>query len=280
MGRIGAHVSISGGISLSIARALSLGCEAFQVFTRNQRQWGPKPLDDEQIISFKEELLLSQMGPVVSHGSYLINPAAPEETVRQRSIDAMVDELSRCYSLGIDRLVIHPGSHKGAGSKKGIETIASTIDEAFEKLDREGPMLLLETTAGQGTGIGSRFEDLSKIIDTLSFRERIGVCLDTAHMHAAGYNLTTPDSYSSTIEELDSLIGAESVKCIHLNDSKKELGSKVDRHDNLGDGTMGLVPFEMLVNEKRFMDVPMILETPGGDESYMKNLKLLREMRT
>lgn len=283
MGRLGAHVSVSGGISLSIARARSIGCESFQIFTRNQRQWEPKPLDDHDVEEFKRKISVSEIFPVVSHGSYLINPAGPEDGVRKRSITALTDELYRCMRLSIDRLVIHPGSHKGSGIRSGIRNVAAAVDEAFATLEnnenRSRPAILLETTAGQGTGLGSRLEEISEMMELSSNIEDLGVCLDTAHMHAAGYDLTNKEAYGAVMDEVSDIIGMDKVLCIHLNDSKKVLGSKVDRHQNLGEGTMGTVPFECFVNDERLKEVPMILETPGGDEFYRKNLEMLKGMR-
>ena len=283
MGRLGAHVSVSGGISHSVARARFLGCEAYQIFTRNQRQWDPKPLDNEDAEKFRREIEGREIFPVVSHGSYLINPASPEEGVRTKSLAALVDELSRCVDLSIDRLVIHPGSHKGSGQQEGLNGIVSLIDSAFLILESEGitrsPRLLLETTAGQGSGIGSKFEELAGIMEGSDFSDQLGVCLDTAHMHAAGYDMTSTERYEETIDLAISELGVYRILCIHLNDSRKELGSRVDRHDNIGEGSMGLIPFRCLVNDERFKDIPMILETPGGDENYKRNLELLKGMR-
>jgi deoxyribonuclease-4 len=283
MGRIGAHVSVSGGISHSIARARSIGCESFQIFTRNQRQWSPPQLDEEEAISFKKLIGPSGLGPVVSHGSYLMNLASPDEAILFRTIDALKDEMKRCIELAIDRLVVHPGAHKGSGIQKGLKTISGSIDQVLNELkdeeERKIPTLLLETTAGSGTGLGSKFQEIAEMIDVSSNSKHLGVCLDTAHMHGAGYSLVDEDGYESTMEEVNKVLGVEKVGCIHLNDSKVDLGSRKDRHENIGKGALGNYPFLRLVNDTRFEDIPMILETPGGDEEYKKGLSLLRSFR-
>jgi deoxyribonuclease-4 len=278
MGRLGAHVSISGGVSLSIERALDLGLESFQIFTRNQRQWDPAPLSSEEILSFKESLSRSDLGPVLVHSSYLINIAAGNERVASRSLSALEDEIFRCRELGLERLVLHPGSHKGDGLGKGISRIAGKIKEAYGDRSSGKPTILLETTAGQGTGIGSRFEELREIMDQVDRDIRPGICLDTCHMHSAGYDITGEEAYASVMDELNETVGFENVLGIHLNDSQKELGSRVDRHANIGKGTIGTDTFSFILNDERFSDVPMVLETPGGKDAYKKDLDLLRKL--
>ena len=285
MGRIGAHVSTAGGVANSIERAAALGCESFQIFSRNQRQWSPPPLDDNDVTLFRERLASSSMGPVLVHGSYLINPASAAPLVRERSVTALADELSRCSQLGLEDLVIHPGSHGGSGVAAGIERAVSTVDGSLDILEDEHPvggsepMILLETTAGQGNGIGGVLEHLVDIIEGSSHPESLGICLDTCHMHAAGYDLTGKDSYDEVMDRVLSLFGERKVRGIHLNDSRKGLGSRIDRHANIGEGTMGLEPFRLLVNDPRFEATPMVLETPGGEGMYRRDLKLLRTLR-
>jgi deoxyribonuclease-4 len=277
LGILGAHVSIAGGISNSVARAYDIGCETFQIFTRNQRQWKAPPLDMEEVEMFRSELNRSGLGPVIAHSSYLINLGAPEDDLFSRSVEAFKDELERCSILGIPYLVVHPGSHKGSGVEAGLKRVAKSLDLAME-IQHMGTMVLLETTAGQGTNLGHTFEHLSEIISHSDHPDHLGICLDTCHIHAAGYDIRTPEAYGRTMDVLDDVIGLESLKVVHVNDSKKELGSRVDRHDNLGDGTIGLEGFSNLVNDERLKKIPMILETPGGEEHYRKNLSLLRSM--
>ncbi len=277
LGIFGAHVSIAGGISNSVARALDIGCETFQIFTRNQRQWKAPPLDMKEVEMFKAELNGSGLGPVIAHDSYLINLGAPEDELFSRSVEAFKDELERCSILGIPYLVAHPGSHKGSGVETGLRRVAKGIDLAME-IQHTGTMVLLETTAGQGTNLGHAFEHLSGIISYSDHPDQLGVCLDTCHIHAAGYDITTPHAYGETMDVFHDVIGIEDLKVVHVNDSKKGIGSRVDRHDNLGEGTIGLKGFSGLVNDERLKKIPMILETPGGDEHYRKNLSLLRSM--
>jgi deoxyribonuclease-4 len=279
---LGAHVSIAGGVHNSVARALDIGCDTFQIFTKNQRQWRSPPLKEEDITSFKEQLSGSGLGPVIAHDSYLINLGAPAEDVFQRSVEAFADEILRCSHLGVGYLVTHPGSHLGTGEDKGIQRIAEGIDSAWSQVEKKAGnpnvMILLETTAGQGTNIGYKFDQLAGIMELSSIPDRIGVCLDTCHIFAAGYEISSKEGYSRTIQEFDSILSLDKLKAIHLNDSKKGHGSRVDRHDNIGDGSIGLDGFDNLLNDERLEAVPMILETPGGDEAYKKNLRLLRSL--
>ncbi len=284
MGRLGAHVSVSGGVANSVHRALDLDLMSFQIFSRNQRQWTPPPLPSDDINSFKVSLNETSMGPVLVHSSYLINPASPDEKMRDRSISALADELGRCISLGLDKLVLHPGAHKGSGKEEGIKNIGRTINEAYSRLHdnhentKKIPKILLETTAGQGTGLGSTFSEISDMIGITSRENSPGVCLDTCHMHSAGYDLLTEGSYMAVMEDLEGSLGSENVLGIHLNDSLRELGSHIDRHANIGEGTMGIEPFRLLLNDNRFVNTPMILETPGGEDGYKKDLSILRSL--
>ncbi len=284
MGRLGAHVSVSGGVANSVQRALDLDLMTFQIFSRNQRQWTPPPLPDDDVNSFKGSLNETSLGPILVHASYLINPASPDEKMRDRSVSALADELGRCSSLGLERLVLHPGAHKGSGKEEGIRNIGRTIDEAYSRLHETHeniqmvPTVLLETTAGQGTGLGSTFSEIGDMIGATSRDNRPGVCLDTCHMHSAGYDLLTKGSYMAVMDDLEGSLGSENVLGIHLNDSLRELGSHIDRHANIGEGTMGTEPFRLLLNDNRFFNTPMILETPGGDEGYEKDLSVLRSL--
>ena len=258
-----------------------MGCESFQIFTRNQRQWTPPPLSKDDADSFRRELNRTDMGPVIAHGSYLINPASTDDTVKDRSTEALLDELARCHLLGIGYLVIHPGSHRGEGIQTGVEAVSSFLDRVYGRIEHinDPPMTLLETTAGQGKGIGHSFDQLSRMIDGVEHNENIGICLDTCHMHSAGYDIVTENGYCQVITEIKDMIGLDKVKGIHLNDSKKERGSRVDRHEKIGSGTIGTKAFSNILNDNSFKKVPMILETPGGEENYRKEIQFLMSLR-
>lgn len=221
------------------------------------------------------------MGPILAHGSYLINPASIDDTVRTRSTEALLDELSRCRMLGIGYLVIHPGSHRGEGVRTGVEAVSSFLDNVYGMIENmnDPTMILLETTAGQGKGIGHSFDQLSRMIDGTEHHENIGICLDTCHMHSAGYDIVTENGYCRVIAEIRDLIGLDKVKGIHLNDSKNERGSRVDRHEKIGAGTIDTRAFSNLLNDNNFKRVPMILETPGGEENYRREIQFLTSLK-
>ncbi|MBN1540040.1 MAG: deoxyribonuclease IV [Candidatus Thermoplasmatota archaeon] len=279
---LGAHISIAEGIQCSVTRALEIGCGSFQIFTRNQRRWKASQLKEEEISGFKDLLAGSGLGPVLAHGSYLMNLAAPDDSMFDRSVAALIDELSRCSLLGIPYLVVHPGSHLGSGMKAGSGRVAEGLDMALNSLEPSDtgcrPMVLLETTAGQGSGIGSRFEELGLICGQTLFPDRVGVCIDTCHIFAAGYDISTRPGYRDTMELFEDSVGMDRLKAIHLNDSLKGVGTKVDRHANIGEGKIGREGFRTFVNDRRFERMPMILETPGGDAAYRKDLSMLRSL--
>ncbi|MGA1819450.1 MAG: deoxyribonuclease IV [Thermoplasmatota archaeon] len=279
---LGAHVSIAGGIHNSVARALELGCDTFQIFTRNQRQWSAPPLKDEEVRLFKEKLSISGIGPVLAHDPYLINLAAPGKEAFERSVEGFKVELMRCSMLGIPYLVTHPGSHLGSGVKEGIERVIEGLELSFSGLDDvesgERVTVLLETTAGQGSGLGGSFEELAEIRDGASMPERIGVCLDTCHVFAAGYDISEPAGYERTMRNFDDILGLGALRAFHINDSLRSSGSKVDRHAGIGEGEIGIGGFSLLVKDGRFAGIPMVLETPGGDENYARELSLLRSL--
>lgn len=278
MGFLGAHVSIAGGVEESVLRGEELGCEAIQIFSKNQRQWNSKPLSSDSIHSFQEKLKDSSCRQVVIHDSYLINLAHPDRDKRQKSIYSFLDEMQRADQLGVPFLVFHPGSHLKAGEKRGIRIIAESLNRVFTD-QREGNVrLLLEITAGQGTNLGYKFEHISEIISLVENKERIGVCFDTAHAFEAGYDIRTEEGYDRIFLEFDRIIGLERLKVFHLNDSKTDVGSRVDRHENVGKGMIGRKFFSILVNDSRFREHAMILETPGGEEKYREDLFLLRQM--
>lgn len=274
----GAHVSVAGGVDKAPARGEKLGCKSIQIFTKNQMQWEASPLENQAIQKFKENVDKYHIDTVVTHASYLINLGSPEEEKLEKSRQAYLDEIQRCHQLDIPYLVVHPGAHMGSGESEALETIAESINLAHAETEGSTVMTLLENTAGQGTNVCYDFSHLKTIIDDVEDQTRIGVCIDTSHLFAAGYDLRTEETYDQSWEKFENAVGFEWLKVFHLNDSKKELGTRVDRHDNLGKGHLGLEPFRFLLNDERFYGIPMILETPGGDKWYTKNLQLMRDL--
>jgi len=279
MALFGAHESVAGGLHLAFDRIAQVGGESLQIFTRNQRQWRPKPLSDREIGEFRNAHAASGRMPVASHASYLLNLATDKEDLLAKSVAALVLEFERCHQLGVPYVVLHPGSHGGDGVEVGLERFVAGMDRALER-GCDDVMLLVETTAGQGTGLGSTFRELGSIRQQSRFPERVGVCVDTCHIFAAGYDLRAEDAYQATISELDRHVGLARIKFFHLNDSKKELGCRVDRHEHIGRGMIGLEGFRNLVNDPRFTDLPMTLETPKGDDlaEDRENITILRNL--
>lgn len=263
---LGAHMSISGGIDLAIDRGEEVGCKVIQVFTKNSNQWQGKALEDNLIASYKSKLENSSISEVIAHDSYLINLASPQADMRKRSFEAFLDEMDRCRRLGIRSLVMHPGSHKEAGEESGLKIITAEFNELLAITDGWQVDIVVETTAGQGTNLGYRFEHIASIMDGVKEKERVKVCLDTCHVFAAGYDLSTEAGYFETMEKFDSLIGLNKLAAFHINDSKKPLGSRVDRHEHLGKGEIGETAFRLIMNDARFVGTPKILETPKGKE--------------
>ncbi len=274
---IGAHMSVAGGLHLAFARLHKAGGEALQVFTRNQRQWRALPVSAEEVALFKAAWKQAGQPPVASHDSYLINLASNKNETVAKSMVALADELDRCQALAIPYLVMHPGSHLGDGVAKGIERFVKHLDEVLAE-DEGEVMVLLETTAGQGTNLGSRFEELAAMIAQSQYSHRLGVCLDTCHVFAAGYDFRTTAGYEAVFANFDQQIGLDRLKFFHLNDSIKGLGSRVDRHTHIGQGEIGLDGFRLLLNDPRFSSHPMALETPKGDDLVedIENLRVLR----
>jgi len=259
---VGAHVSASGGVFNAPLNAMAIGAKAFALFTKNQKQWAAKPLDEETIALFKANLAQSGILPkhILPHDSYLINLGHPEEDKRQKSLEAFIDEVQRCSQLGLDRLNFHPGSHlKQISEEECIDRIASSMNETLSVT--EGVTLVIENTAGQGSNLGWRFEHLSAIIERIEDKSRVGVCIDTCHMFTAGYDIRTRAAYDATWAEFDTIVGFKYLKGMHINDSKPDLGSHVDRHDSLGKGKIGLDAFGFLMNDSRMDDIPLVLET-------------------
>ncbi len=276
---IGAHVSISGGIWKSVKRAEKIGCEAMQIFTKNQVQWFSHPLSWNDIYMFQKEIENSKIKKVVAHASYLINLASPDEKMRQKSILAMIKEIERCDSLGITDIVLHPGSHLKAGEKEGIKRIVFSLNEIFENTIDTKVKILLETTAGQGTQIGYRLEQLRDIIDATDFKGKLGVCLDTCHLFAAGYDIDTEAGFSRLLWNIERLFGFDIIRCVHLNDSRHPRGSRLDRHTHIGKGYIGTKCFALFLNEKAFKDTPMLIETPKERDWDVRNISYLRKLR-
>lgn len=273
---IGAHVSASGGVSNAVANALEIGANAFALFTRNQRQWYPKPLEEEEIENFRSAVKEAGIEPkhILPHASYLINLGNPDPTNLKKSRDAFLDEMQRCEQLGLTLLNFHPGSHlKKMSEEDCLAQIAEEINIALQKT--KGVTAVLENTAGQGTNLGYRFEHLKQIIDQVEDKSRVGVCIDTAHTLAAGYDIRTEEGYRETMYQIDKIIGLEYMRGIHLNDSLKELASRVDRHASVGEGVMGMTLFEVLMQDERLADIPIILETPNPDR-WAEEIALLR----
>ncbi len=276
---LGAHESVAGGIHLAFDRIKEVGGDALQIFTRNQRQWNPAPVTEEERKLFADAWQESANMPVASHASYLINLASGKPDLVKKSITAFADELKRSELLNIPFVVMHPGSHGGDGVASGIERFTTNLDLALKLADNQ-VMVLLETTAGQGTGLGSRFEELATIIEGSKYQEKLGICVDTCHIFAAGYDIRSPESYQETMTEFDRLVGIDRIKFFHLNDSKKGLKCKVDRHEHIGKGEIGLEGFRNLLNDPRFADHPMTLETPKGKDLQedRDNLATLRSL--
>ncbi len=275
---LGAHISTAGGVDKAPPSAFALGCKAIQIFTKNQNQWFAKPLTDSNIRGWKEQLSSNGIDPrnTTSHDSYLINLCAPDPDNRQKSIKGFLDELARCEALDVPFLVTHPGSHLKQGEEWGLQEMVKSVDEIHTAMPGLKTMTLLETTAGQGTNLGYKFEHLAFIRDNVKEPERIGICFDTCHTYSAGYD--TANKYNDVMEEFDRLIGIEHLRAFHLNDSKKPFASRIDRHEDIGLGSLGIKPFYYLLNDPRFANVPGILETPEGEAGYEKNLKLLRSI--
>ena len=272
---VGAHTSASGGVFNAITNAQAIGAQAFALFTKNQRQWKAKDLDTKTIDTFKALLEESGIAPkhILPHDSYLINLGHPEEEKRQKSYDAFVDEVERCMQLGLDRLNFHPGSHlKQISEEQCLDYIAGNMNRTLERT--EGVTLVLENTAGQGSNLGWKFEHLAHIIDKVEDKSRVGVCIDTCHMFTAGYDIRTKEAYDVSMAEFENVVGFTYLRGMHLNDSKPDLGSHVDRHDSIGKGKIGLEAFRYIMNDPRMDDIPLVLETI--DESiWAEEIKLL-----
>jgi deoxyribonuclease-4 len=275
---LGAHIPTAGGIHKAPDRARSIEAEAIQVFTRNQMQWRARPVEADEAAAFREALRASGVRSVMSHGSYLVNLASADPALFEKSRDVFLAEMERCRDLGIAYVAFHPGAHCGAGEEAGLDAIARALDHALERAEGWGVMPLVEATAGQGSCVGHRFEHLAGILDRVRRPERVGICLDTCHLYAAGYDIATRRGYEAAFADFDRIVGLAKLRAFHLNDSKRELGSRVDRHAPIGKGFLGLPTFRRLVRDPRFHGLPMVLETPGGLPAWKKELRVLRRL--
>ncbi len=276
MPRFGAHFSIAGGCHHALLEAQRLGCDSMQMFTRSPGQWSGRELGEDEVRLFRRTLRQSRLRRSMAHDCYLTNLASPEEALYRRSVETFLNELLRVERLGLNFLVMHPGAHLDSGEDSGLGRIASALDEIQGRAPRCKVRILLETTAGQGSTLGHRFEHLARILSLVKEPDRLGVCFDTCHVFAAGYALAPEAEYRATLRSFDRTIGLARLRAFHVNDSRKPQGSRVDRHAHIGRGEMGLEPFRLLVNDRRFRNRPMILETPKEDDMDAVNLATLR----
>ncbi len=290
MPRLGAHLSIAGGLPRAVDRAVASRCEALQIFTKSAGQWRARVLPPDEIAQFRARVEQTGIHPVVAHNSYLINLAAADPALRAQSLAALGEELDRAEALGLLGLVMHPGSYTSGTERDGLDLIGDGLGAVLRARPRAKTMILLEHTAGQGTNLGHRFEHLAAILARLNGSPRVGVCLDSCHLIAAGYDICSDDGYRATFEAFDRLVGIDRIRAFHLNDSKKPCGSRVDRHEHIGRGCLGLEPFRRLLNDPRFAALPMLLETPkldtpesrrksDADPWDLRNLRILRKLR-
>lgn len=278
--KLGAHMSAAGGVSKAFERGQSIGCNTMQIFTRNQNRWDSKPLAPDEIARWQAAAAQTGIAPVIAHASYLINLGSPDDALWEKSIHALVDELQRAETLGLLGVVLHPGAHMEQGEAAGIARVAAGLDRAHAATADFQTKTLLEITAGQGTTLGYTFEHLAAMRAQAADPERIAVCFDTCHAFAAGYDFRTPETYAATMSAFDRVVGLDRLACFHFNDSKGTLGNRRDRHEAIGQGGIGLSGFAHILNDPRFADVPMILETPKSDDLHedVENLAVLRSL--
>lgn len=277
---LGAHMSIAGGVDLAIDRGGSIGCTAVQIFTKNNNQWHAPKLPRTQIDSFLNKMREHNIRCAFAHDSYLINLGSPNAPLHAKSMKAFADEMERAQELKLYALVFHPGAHTGDGEKNGIERIGDTLKKLLKEKPHVSSKILVENTAGQGSNVGYTFEQIAEILEIAGKDPRLGVCVDTQHAFAAGYDLRTKEKYNSVINHFDKTIGIKKIQAFHLNDSKKELGARVDRHEHIGKGFIGLDAFRFLMNDERFAQIPKVLETPKGPDlkEDVENLAILRSL--
>jgi deoxyribonuclease-4 len=277
---IGAHVPVTGGLCNAPANGVAVGAEAIQIFTRNQMQWRCRPLEEDECGKFRAALQESGVRVALSHGSYLVNLASPVDDFLEKSRETFLAEMHRCHRLGIPYLVFHPGAHMGRGEAAGLAALADSLDWILDRAEGLAVMPLLEVTAGQGSSLGHRFEHLAEIFDRVRAPDRLAVCLDTCHLYAAGYDIATAEGYERTMRSFGRIVGLSKLKAVHLNDSKKGLGSRVDRHARAGEGGLGLESFRRIVNDRRFRGIPLVVETPGPLAEWKKEIGLIRGLVT
>ncbi len=277
---LGAHQSIAGGVEKSLERGLDVGCDTIQIFVKSPNRWFSKPLETENIRAFKAAVEETGIWPVFAHSLYLVNLATSDDELWNKSLNALTDDLERCEQLGLPGLVMHPGSHKGEGEQVGMDQVIAGLDEVHRRLPGYQVQVWLENTAGQGDHLGYTFDQLRVMLEGVHQPEQLGVCFDTAHAFASGYDLRTRETFDETWDAFHQIVGLDRLKAIHLNDSKRELGSRVDRHEHIGKGELGLEPFRFLLNDPRFLNIPMTLETDKGPdlEEDRENLAVLRSL--
>ena len=282
MSILGAHMSIAGGYYKAVEIAAAEGCDCVQIFTKNNNQWRAKPLTEEDVRLFTEAMETLGITHPISHDSYLINLGSPDKVLWKKSVDALVIEIERASRLQIPYVVAHPGAFTSSSEAAGIRQIARGINEVYKQTKKLSAQILLETTAGQGSNLGWKFEQLGAILEKVKNPDNVGICFDTCHVHAAGYPMESAKEYRATMRKLNRAVGTAKVKAFHLNDSKTPFGSRVDRHEAIGKGHLGLEPFRHLLNDRRFKKVPMYLETPKGPKGNSTwdraNLRLLRKL--
>lgn len=276
---LGCHVSTAGGVELAPGRADELGARSMQIFTANQRRWSVPDLTDEQVEAFRDARARSKVRVVMSHDSYLVNLASPKSDVRDKSLAAFIAEFRRCTRLGVELLNFHPGAHLGDGEQLGIDRVVDGLRRTLDAVPGSETRLVVELTAGQGSQLGARLEEVAAIVERVAAEPAMGVCVDTAHAYAAGYDIREPKGYRQFFKELDETVGLGRLAAFHVNDSKSGLGSRVDRHEEIGKGTLGRAFFERLVKDRRLKQVPMMLETPD-ETRYAAELRLLRRLRS
>ena len=277
--RLGAHMSVAGGFHLAIERGLRAGCQTMQIFTKSNNQWDALPISPESAKKFKNAVKDSGIGPVFAHTAYLINAGSPEKETYERSKEALKVEVERATVLGLAFIVLHPGSHKETGEEACLKKISETVAWVLDQTKGSAVKVLYEIAAGQGSAVGHRFEHLATLLKLTGHPDRIGICLDTCHLFAAGYDLRTAAAYARTMEDFNRIVGLKAIQAVHLNDSKKELGERVDRHEHIGKGQIGLEGFRCLLNDPQLHQVPMVLETPKDEETLAEdvmNLEILR----
>ncbi|MCL5034886.1 MAG: deoxyribonuclease IV [Bacteroidetes bacterium] len=276
---LGAHMSVAGGLYTAFERAERVACTAVQIFTKNSNQWNDPVISSDDVLKYREAKNKSKVELVVSHDSYLINLCGAGELLLNKSRTAFIQEIERCSLLGIKYMILHPGAHTIMDRREAVGLVADSVNYAHSSTADADVVTLIETTAGQGTNVGSSFDEIAEMLSLIRNKKRVGVCIDTCHIFAAGYDIRTKETYEATMNEFERVVGFDLLHAVHLNDAKKPLGSRVDRHEHIGKGQIGKAGFRLIMNDERFESVPKILETPKGEDGFamdMVNLKLLR----